>query len=76
MSLEITSLQCDYCGYEDNTLNNENYKTAIGKQCPQCGNTLLTIDEYIETIAYIDRMRAFYNILNYFNPYRWFKKNH
>lgn len=48
VALNIHGIKCDAedCGFEDKTVNLENYPEWVNKPCPDCGANLLTEADY------------------------------
>mgnify|MGYP003665879484 FL=1 len=48
MTTNISGLKCDNpeCDYKDDTVDSVDYEQHIDKPCPDCGESLLTQDDY------------------------------
>ena len=48
MMANISGLKCDNpdCDYKDDTIDSVDYEQHIDKPCPDCGESLLTQDDY------------------------------
>ena len=46
--IKAHGLKCDVvgCGYEDETIEADDYVNLIGTKCPKCGASLLTQEDY------------------------------
>lgn len=56
LDIDIHGLKCDNpnCDYEDMSVPLEDYEKSIGKPCPNCGQSLLTQEDYDEVVKMID----------------------
>ena len=48
ITIKISGIKCDSCDYKDDSVDRENYLEYVNKECPDCGNILLTQREYDE----------------------------
>lgn len=62
-SLAISGLNCDNCDFSDDSIKLEDYEGSIGMPCPNCGESLLTKEDY-ESV--MDMVRAV-EVLNTFS---------
>ena len=46
IDMNISGLKCDNCDYSDPSVKLEDYEKSIGKPCPNCGESLLTQEDY------------------------------
>ena len=46
IDMNISGLKCDSCDYSDDSVKLEDYEKSIGKPCPNCGESLLTQEDY------------------------------
>jgi hypothetical protein len=53
VELKINGLMCDNesCGYRDDTIKREDYENCINKPCPDCGESLLTFNDYMNVLV-------------------------
>lgn len=50
IDIEVFGLKCDNCeDYYDRSVMYKDYKKSIGKPCPKCGASLLTLADYKTT---------------------------
>lgn len=61
--IQFEGLKCDNpaCGFNDPTIDIEEYPEFIGKRCPHCGITLLTRECYDELLNIKDMVRLGYD---------------
>jgi hypothetical protein len=45
VELTSTGIKCDYCTWRDTTVSLEDIDSWIGKECPECGENLLTEED-------------------------------
>jgi hypothetical protein len=59
-SLDISGLKCDNpdCGYSDMSVPLSDYKDSIGKACPECGESLLTQDDYDQVMQMVQAVEV------------------
>ena len=46
LEMNISGLKCDNCDYRDDSVPLSDYESSINKPCPQCGESLLTQEDY------------------------------
>lgn len=46
IDMNISGLKCDSCGFSDDSVKLEDYEKSIGRPCPECGESLLTQEDY------------------------------
>ena len=46
MHIEISGLKCDNCNFRDDDVKFSEYKDSVGRACPECGESLLTQEDY------------------------------
>lgn len=71
MEINITGLKCDNCEYRDDDVQFSEYKESIGKPCPECGESLLTQEDYDKCVKIYERfdyINNISNILKWINP--------
>lgn len=73
MELKISGLKCDYCQYRDDNVKFSEYKKSIDRKCPECGENLLTKEEYDKCIKLDNRVKIFNNIYRAFD---WITPKH
>jgi len=44
--LNHKGLKCDHCDYRDDTVERYQYESMINRACPECGENLLTLEDY------------------------------
>lgn len=59
---KISGIKCDHCNYSDDSVQYEEYPEYVNEPCPDCGNNLLTIDDYNKCKSII-RLLTIYNII-------------
>ena len=50
VELRYNGLKCDYCTYKDESIKREDFEISINKPCPECGENLLTFQDYINIL--------------------------
>ena len=78
MNIKISGLKCDNpeCDYRDDTVNFEEYESRIDSSCPDCGENLLTQEDYekaFRTIKYVLYFNKIRNIMRWTNPKHYFR---
>ncbi len=76
MELEISGFKCDHCDYTDESVPFAQYKESIGKPCPNCGESLLTQEEYDNCLKRYESVATFNkvsNILKWINPLHYWR---
>lgn len=60
IDLQISGLKCDSptCDYNDLTVSVNDYKSNINKPCPKCGESLLTQDDYDQTMQMVQAIET------------------
>lgn len=58
MEMSISGLKCDNpnCDYQDMSVPFEDYEKSINKPCPECGESLLTQEDYDNVVKMVDAM--------------------
>lgn len=46
LDMNISGLKCDNCDYRDDSVPFSDYESSVGKPCPDCGESLLTQEDY------------------------------
>lgn len=62
IDMNISGLKCDNCDYSDPSVKLEDYEQSIGKPCPNCGESLLTKDDYdgvMQIVKAIEMINSF-----------------
>lgn len=64
--LSISGLKCDNpkCDYKDDSVKFEDYVNYIDKECPKCGESLLTQEDYDSVVNIVDAV----DIMNMYSP--------
>ena len=76
MEVKFSELKCDHCTYRDNSVTFDQYKDSIGRPCPECGNSLLTQEDYdrcVKIMAYADKATKIGNVLKWINPFHYIR---
>lgn len=76
MEATFSELKCDYCTYRDTTVTFDQYKDSIGRPCPECGNSLLTQEEYdkcLRIVQYANAIGKIGNVLKWINPFHYIR---
>lgn len=76
MEVNFSELKCDYCSYRDTTVTFEQFKDSIDRPCPECGNSLLTEEDYndcLKIIAVAKKVDQIGSVLKWFNPLHYFR---
>lgn len=52
VNLKFEGLKCDNekCGYNDDSIKRSEYENCINKACPNCGQNLLTFNDYMNVL--------------------------
>lgn len=74
-----TGLKCDNssCNYRDDSVPYEAYPMSVGKPCPNCGESLLTLKDYERTVKLVNSINAVLNVfalLRFINPFFYLRK--
>jgi hypothetical protein len=66
MKITISGLKCDnpYCNYRDDSVQYSDYEKSIGRPCPQCGESLLTKEDFEKTNRLLKRIEIADKIIN------------
>ena len=76
--MDIEGLKCDNpkCDYKDMSIHWEDYSKWVGRNCPKCGEILLTPDDYklVVRLKNIEN-NIFIKILNFVTDKLFFWKN-
>lgn len=62
IDMNISGLKCDNCDYSDDSVKLEDYEQSIGKPCPNCGESLLTKEDYdgvMQMVQAIEMLNTF-----------------
>lgn len=62
IDMNISGLKCDNCDYSDPSVKLEDYEKSIGKLCPECGESLLTQEDYdgvIQMVQAVEMLNSF-----------------
>lgn len=64
--VNISGIKCDNseCDYRDDSVSFDDYPNWVNKECPKCGQNLLTQEDYDECLKVIDAV----DIINHFSP--------
>ena len=76
MEVNITGLKCDHCDYRDDTVQFHEYAERINSKCPECGNNLLTEEEFHDCLRIYARVRIINkigNVLKWINPFHYWR---
>lgn len=76
MELNITGLKCDHCDYRDDSVQFSDFATSIGKPCPDCGESLLTQEDYNQCLrlyATVEKAKAIGRVLRWLNPFFYWR---
>ncbi len=76
MELNISGLKCDNCTYRNDDIVFEDYKNNIGAKCPECGESLLTQEEYddcIKLMKQFEILKTLSNIFKWVNPFHYWR---
>ena len=75
----IAGIKCDntLCDYEDMSIPSDEYPSFLGKECPKCGDNLLTYEDYEHTLK-LEKLANKINViahkLRWINPiFYWYK---
>lgn len=55
--IKAMGLKCDYCDYRDMTVAREDYESRINSKCPECGENLLTYEDYQNVLRLEEAVR-------------------
>jgi len=56
--LESLGIKCDFCTWKDTTVSIVDMEIWINKPCPECGNNLLTLDDFINAQILINAVEV------------------
>ncbi len=76
MELNIKGLKCDSCTYRNDEILFQDYKNHINDKCPDCGESLLTQEDYDDTIKLMkqfERLKTLSNIFKWVNPFHYWR---
>jgi len=62
IDMNISGLKCDNCDYSDDSVKLEDYEKSIGKPCPNCGESLLTQEDYdgvMQIVQAVEMLNSF-----------------
>jgi hypothetical protein len=62
IDMNISGLKCDKCDYSDPSVKLEDYEKSIGRPCPECGESLLTQEDYdgvIQMVQAVEMLNGF-----------------
>ena len=63
IEINVEGIQCDTCPYEEPEVKMEDYPDWLNKPCPQCGENLLTEEDYEvakQLVALVDTVNELY----------------
>ena len=66
IKIDFGGLQCDNpsCEYRDDTVKREEYKSSVNKPCPECGESLLTPEDYQKVLEMEETAASMNKFLN------------
>ena len=76
MLVNYSGLKCDHCNYRDDSVQFSEYEASIGKPCPECGNSLLTQEDYdkcLKVIKAVATINKIGNVLKWINPLHYWR---
>lgn len=76
MEASFTGLKCDHCKYRDDTVQFSEYKDRINSECPECGENLLTQEDYdncLKMYRLVEKANKIGNILKWLNPFHYWR---
>lgn len=58
--IEITGIKCDnaQCDYRDDSVKFDEYPQWVNKPCPECGENLLTQENYDACLIYVGMLKT------------------
>jgi len=60
--LNHKALKCDHCDYRDDTVERYQYESMINRACLQCGENLLTLEDYNNVLVLEQAVRMTNNL--------------
>ena len=54
LQVEIYGIKCDHCDYKDMSVQLHQYPEYVNKPCPECGENLLTEEDYVICLKMIE----------------------
>jgi hypothetical protein len=56
VAIEVRGLKCDAegCNYSDMSVNSEDYSEYVDAPCPDCGASLLTLEDYAAFLTLVE----------------------
>jgi hypothetical protein len=73
VDLHISSIKCDHCPWRNNDVKVEGYDLWLNKSCPNCGENLLTMADYVMTKKMLRRVKIInflFGWLTYFPAFK------